>query len=522
MSLRQVIESYKNKNPYDTLEIEKEVSPEYEITAVAYLLEAKAPLLIFKKIKGYEDFSIVSNVFSTKNKIYSYFGYDNEEDFYTFWVSLNSRNLEITVKNIEAPVKEKVYTYSNVNLSSLPVPYHYPQDGGKYITSGIVVAKDPENSKKINLSFARIQVVSKNEVALSMHSRGHLWTYYLKAKNMKKDLPISVIIGAHPIYYLLAASRIENEYSKINGIIEDYLVKGETNDIPVPANSEIVLEGKIFWDKSYPEGPFTEYTGYISNRSTNNFAVIDAMYMRKNPIYLEINPSNSKEHITLSSISKEPLIINTIKNFYQTYSSYQLEWPLKGVHYVLFGKLVDPSPGEAMQLALLLLGLDHYLKVIFMIEGDEELKFYNILSSMLCWHKITILEDVLCNRLDPSSNPDGTSSKAIFISKKQGKLIKEENKEFVNIFRCDKKLHIGYDIDNNAQVNVLVNNDINPLNEDEVLWAFATRFQPKEDLIFDKDKLTIRLDKRKFLTPLPPKEVLDKVKYSLLRDKAYL
>lgn len=520
MSLRRVIEDYIIKHPEEALEIEKEISIEYEITALAYLVENKAPLLLFKKIKDYQDFNIVSNVFSTKERIFSYFGYKNEEDFYNFWSYLNSVNLEYKiVKSKEAPVKEKIYTYSEVNLFSLPVPLHYPQDGGRYITSGIIVARDPENPKTVNLSFARMQLVSKNEIALSMHSRGHLWTYYLKAKKLEKDLPFSVIIGAHPLYYLLAASRIENEYSKVNGIIDDYLILGETNDIPVPANSEIVLEGKILWDRSYPEGPFTEYTGYLSNRSTNNFAIIDAMYMRKNPLYLEINPSNSKEHITLSSISKEPLIISTIRNFFQTFSTYKLEWPLKGVHYVLFGKIMNSAPGEAMQLALLSLGLDHYLKVVFMVEGDEELKLFNVLSSLLCWNKITVLEDVLCNKLDPSSNADGTSSKVIFIGKSLEKFKIKEKNEGIEIYRCGKKLNIGREIDNKAYINVLVGQDIDPSNEDEVLWALATRFQPKDDLIIEKDKITVRLDKRNFSAPKLPKEVLEKVKGLILPSR---
>ena len=519
MSLKEIIENYIIKHPEDAVEIDKEVSTDYEITATASLLERPAPLLIFRKIKNYEKFMLVSNVFSSRQRIFSYFNL-NEDSFYDFWDNISRRNVNYEVKKDEAPVKEVIHTFSEVDLHKLPIVLHYPQDGGRYITSGIIVARDPENFKIVNLSFARIQLIGKNEIALSMHSRGHLWTYFQKSLMLKKDLPISVIIGAHPIYYLLAASRIQNEYSKIEGFINDYLTTGITNDLPVPANSEIILEGKVLWDKSYPEGPFTEYTGYISNRSTNNYALIEAMYMKDKPLYLEINPSNSKEHITLSSISKEPIILGTIRNFFQSVSSYRLEWPLKGVHYVLFGKILKPSPGEAMQLALLALGLDHYLKMVIISEGEQELTVFGLLSSMLCGYKHAVLQDVLCNRLDPSANPEGTSSKVVLIVKPHENYEILKGKNYVDISRCGRILHIGADEVPDAHINILVDSDIDPSDEDQVLWALATRFQPSTDIkIENNEKTTFDTRGKNFKTPKLPSEVIKNVRDLILRGK---
>ena len=334
------------------------------------------------------------------------------------------------------------------------------------------------------------------------------------------ELPISVIIGAHPIYYLLAAARIENEYLKIKGVVNDHLIKGLTNDIPIPASSEIVLEGKIKWNEYYKEGPFTEYTGYISNRSTNNYAVIDAIMMKKNPIYLEINPSNSKEHIILSSIAKEPLILETVSSFYQTSSSYALEWPLKGVHYVLFGKILKPQKGEAMQLALLLLGVDHYLKIVIISENESSLKFYDLISGVLCDYNYTVLNEVLCNRLDPSASPEGTSSKLILLVKPQGDLKIISSADGVYLERCGKRLHIGRQIDENAEANIVVGKDIDPRDEDQVLWALATRFQPKNDLKVINGKIVINAHREGLNTPKLPDEVIKKAKHILLLARA--
>ncbi|MGC9208276.1 MAG: UbiD family decarboxylase domain-containing protein [Nitrososphaeria archaeon] len=518
MSLREVVEQYASRHPDDVLEINEAVSTEYEITAIANEVENRAPLLIFSNVLGYPGFRVVSNVFSSKKRIAAYFGLKDEGEFYSFWRRIMKVEKEPEIRE-RASSEVETMKGKNVDLNVLPVPKHYPQDGGRYITSGLIVSRKPDDPRVINLSFARIQVISRNEVALSLHSRGHLWSYFEMSKERKTDLPISVIIGAHPIYYLLAAARIENEYLRVGGVVNDHLVKGLTNDIPVPASSEIVLEGKIKWNEFYKEGPFTEYTGYISNRSTNNYAIIDAMMIKKNPIYLEINPSNSKEHIILSSIAKEPLILETVSSFYQTSSSYALEWPLKGVHYVLFGKIPKPQKGEAMQLALLLLGLDHYLKIVIISENETSLKFFDLISGILCDYRYAVLDEVLCNRLDPSASPEGTSSKLILLVKPQRDLKIINFNDDVYLERCGKKLHIGRQIDENAEANIVVGNDIDPRDEDQVLWALATRFQPRNDLKVVNGKIVIYAKKEGLNAPKLPDEAIKKAKQILLLAK---
>ncbi len=518
MSIRSAINAVRKNLPNEIMEVESKVSINYEMTAYAEVLSAVSPMLLFNNIAGFPGFKVVSNMFSSRSKIAAYLGV-SESELNERWSSIINRDSNISVK-ADGQVREQVFTGEKVDIFTLPAPLHYLQDGGRYITSGITVAKDTDG--RINLSFARIQLVDKNIIALSMHSRGHLWSYYLHAKEMKHDLPISIIIGAHPLYYLMAAARIDEEYRKIQGLIDDHLIPGLTNDLPVPANAEIVMEGKILWDKSYDEGPFTEYTGYLSNRSTRNIAQIDAIYMRHEPIYLEINPSNSKEHILLSGIAKEPVIESTIKGFLPSAYRFNIEWPLKGVHYVAMAYIENPDQGISKQLGLMLLGLDHYLKLVFVSENRTTLGLYSMLSQMLCAGSTDIIGDVFCNKLDPSASSDGTSSKAIFTCRGDHESpVLEKTNEGVSIFRCGKKLHVGHAIDKSAQINVIVDVDIDPEDEEEVLWAMATRLQPAEGIRISDKGMVIDTRRNGLSRPKMPEEVLKSVIQNLRSVQAH-
>jgi 4-hydroxy-3-polyprenylbenzoate decarboxylase len=518
MSLRSTLGELIRSLPNEVIEIDNEVSIEHEITAYAETLSSTSPVLLFKKIKHYPSFRLVSNIFSSRSKIALYLGV-KEEQLNERWSSIINRNVNYEVRKGPSS-RELVFTEDKVDITTLPAPLHYLQDAGRYITSGMVVARDL--SGKVNLSFARMQILGPRLVAISMHSRGHLWSYYQQYRKQGKNLPVSVIIGAHPIYYLLAAARVEEEYSKISGLIDDYLVSGITNDLPVPANAEIVMEGEISSSESFNEGPFTEYTGYLSNRSTNNVARISAITMRKDPIYLEINPSNSKEHILMSGIAKEPIVHSTIRNFLPSAYSFSVQWPLKGVHYVAFAGIENAEPGIAKQLGLMLLGLDHYLKLVFVSEDSHPSGLYDLLSQMLCYHDIEVMTEVFCNRLDPSASSDGTSSKAVIITKENSTSYRiREVEDGINIYRCGKSLHVGRVPNNSSEINLLVDRDINPADEEEVLWAIATRLQPAGGIRTLKNGLVIDSKRKGLNRPQLPGSVLEKVRQSLHRIEVH-
>jgi len=143
-----------------------------------------------------------------------------------------------------------------------------------------------------------MQLKDRNRISLSLHSRGHTWQYFERAKAAKRPLEAAMIIGAHPSFYLPAAAKLVDEYQVAETLLRQplELAQCETIDVPVPSQEEIVLEGETRVENEY-EWSFTEYTGYISGRSTRNLFQVSSMMMRRDAIFLAVAPSNSLEHV---------------------------------------------------------------------------------------------------------------------------------------------------------------------------------------------------------------------------------
>lgn len=213
----------------------------------------------------------------------------------------------------DAPFFENVS--QNVNLHILPIQKFFEKDGGPYITSAIVIAKDPELESQ-NISYHRLMLLDEKHFAIRLVPR-HLYAIFNKNKQLKRDTPIEIIIGAHPSV-LIAASYplsygidelwLANSLSK-NNLSVVYL---DSTDLLVPAHSEIVLEGKIKHDQVVPEGPFVDITGTYDIVREQPIVEIEKIYHRNNPYFYTILPAGS-EHRLLMGMPKEVKIYEAIK-----------------------------------------------------------------------------------------------------------------------------------------------------------------------------------------------------------------
>lgn len=320
-----------------------------------------------------------------------------------------------TVQN--APVQQVVLLGGDVDLESLPVYKHFEGDAGRYITSGIVIAKDPENGR-INFSFHRMQVKGKNRIGISLHSRGDLWRYLNSSAAAGKDLPVAVVIGAHPAYYITGASKVppsQSDYSWAGAYMNEtpLVTLGKTVDIPVPANAEWVLEGRILAGEHEDEGPFGEYTGYSTSRSTRNIFVVDAITRRRDAIWQDLVPGFAWEHLLLSQFTKEMILLDKLKKEMPEVKA--MSMPKNGCHFHAYLSMAPKAQGQARLAAMLLFGLDPYLKLIIVVDEDvdvydEKEVMWAVATRMQADRDVFIVPDVLCNRLDPSSR-EGMSAK---------------------------------------------------------------------------------------------------------------
>ena len=501
----------------------------YEITAYNDILKKRSPLLVFHRIKGYSDFEVVTNALGTPQRLWFALGSNNEEEAEKTWEGLMKAK-GVPAHSEDAPVKEVVQRGEAVDLFSIPVLKHYPQDGtrsghGRYITGGAVVSKNPDTGT-LNLSFTRIQAVSKNTYAFDCGSKGHLFSYLQKARKKGANAQISVVIGLHPLLYLLAASFIEDEFSIAASRLPLTLTAGIENDLPVPAEAEIVIEAEALADeRGFDEGPFSEYTGYVGRDSTRNVAVVKAILRRKKAIYYDVQPSNSREHVSLFTFPRHVKVKSAVRDFMPPISNYEISWPEAASNYLSLASLDNPEPGLAKQLGLLLISLDPlFSKIVLVNEGKVQLSLYAMLANIADSYAhdasdLLKLKNVYCIGSNPTSR-GSTSGKLILTGKGRGEYELARRGDEVVITSKDGggSVVISHGKINEGNVRITIPRGLRPDDEDQLAWALATKVRPETDIAAHPGYLNIKAVRRVGETPKLPKAVIRRVLQALESD----
>ena len=250
-----------------------------------------------------------------------------------------------------------------------------------------------------------------------MGTRAHFWRYVQSATQRGDSLQVSVVVGAHPVFYMLAASFIENEYSIAAKLIGATFTNGVTNQVPIPSEAEIVIEAEVVPNEYYHEGPCGEFTGYMAGRTTGSVAKVKTILRRARPIYYDIQPSNSYEHIGLFTTQRNAKISRMMAEVLPPGARYNIEWPLISATFLTLCSLPNPEPGIAKQAGLGLLALNALLSKIVMVnEGDSELELERFLANLSVTgarngENVHIIPDVFGIKLDATSTPEGTNGK---------------------------------------------------------------------------------------------------------------
>ncbi|KAJ5475734.1 hypothetical protein N7475_001463 [Penicillium sp. IBT 31633x] len=166
------------------------------------------------------------------------------------------------------PCKENFLEGDQIDLTKLPAPMIHQHDGGKYIqTYGMHIVQSPDGSWT-NWSIARAMVSDKRHLTGLVIEPQHIWQIHQMWKKEGRDVPWTLAFGVPPAAIMAASMPIpdgvsEAEYvgAMTGSALE--LVKCDTNNLYVPATSEIVFEGTLSITDRAPEGPFGEMHGYV-------------------------------------------------------------------------------------------------------------------------------------------------------------------------------------------------------------------------------------------------------------------
>jgi UbiD family decarboxylase len=191
-----------------------------------------------------------------------------------------------------APCKDVILKGNDIDLTIFPLFHHHPGDGQAYLNDTNVVSRDPDTGL-IDQGIYRFMYRSKNETNIDMRNDTHgALIHALRNQQLGKDMPIAVVIGQPALDTIASMVSFPgvDDWDILGGFYGEpaKLVKCETNDLTVPANAELVIEGRVITTEGWihDEGPYGEYTGtYGGGLPHNNRFVVDCITHRKGMIY---------------------------------------------------------------------------------------------------------------------------------------------------------------------------------------------------------------------------------------------
>ena len=299
MGFRDYLEGLDKKGLLKKVDVE--VSKKLEISGI--LKEMEPTPVMFNAVKESE-FRVAGNMFCTKDVIASYFGVTPADLIPMLSKAIDeSSKPEIVTK---APCQEVIET--NVDLDKIPILYHCDRDGGNYISSAVVVTRDPDYGQ--NLDFHRAMQFSKDKFATRVVKGRHFYKFLEK----NGEVEVAFCIGNTPNILIAGATSVDigvDELYIANALEPIKIVKANSVDLMIPAEAEFVLEGRVYFEERHEEGPFVDLTETYDVIREEPVFEVSKITHRKDAIWQALLPG-ALEHKILMGMPREPTIFKKV------------------------------------------------------------------------------------------------------------------------------------------------------------------------------------------------------------------
>src|SRR6187399_2929243 len=385
--------------------ITEPLSPNLEIAAVtdrACKSPGGGPALLFEKPTGF-DMPVASNVFGSLERMCLALGVRTLDDLA---VEINQlmtpqmpegimdalkmlpmvgRLRDLMPKTVkDAPCQEIVRR--DGSLDELPILKCWPEDGGRYITLPLVFTKDPESGMR-NIGTYRMQVFDGRTTGMHWQRHKGGAQHHRVAERLRKRMPVAVALGPDPALAYSATAPMPEGLDELMlaGFLRRErveLVKCVTNDLEVPANAQIVLEGYVDPGERRREGPFGDHTGLYSLADDYPVFHLQCITMRKQPIYVTtVVGIPPMEDYYLGKASERiflPLIKKTVPEIVD------MNFPAEGIfHNIVLISIDKRYPGHARKIMNAVWGLGQLMFSKTVIVVDKDIDVQNL--SEVAW-----------------------------------------------------------------------------------------------------------------------------------------
>lgn len=383
------------------------IALQHELAAVAKRLDGEQAVL-FPRPDGRDAMPVVSGFMSARGWVAEALGVVEGELLAHYRRAAEQPVAWNEVERAQAPVQ--AVEHRDVDVPALlPVPTHSEHDSGPYITAGLVIARNPDTGVQ-NVSINRIQVNGPRRLAALILPR-HLHVFQQAAESRGQPLEVAVVIGVDPLTLLASQAivPIDRDELEIAGALHGApldVVKCLTNEVRVPANAEIVLEGRIPAYERETEGPFGEFPKYYSARAQREVIDIECITHRDHPIYHTIIPAEM-EHLLLGGIAREATLLGHLQRSFPGVLDVHLA--VGGVcRYHLYVKIRKTREGEAKNVIMAALGAHYDIKHVVVVDEDVDVHDaqdveWAVATRFQADRDLLVVQGALGSQLDPST-----------------------------------------------------------------------------------------------------------------------
>ena len=422
------------------------VDANLEITEICRrTLDKQGPALLFENVKG-SDIPVLANLFGTTRRVAMAMGQEDLASLRELGKLLAElkqpeppkglkdaiEKLPVLKQVLNMPVKtvkkgqcqEVVIEGDAVDLSKLPIQTCWPKDAAPLVTWGLTITKGPLK-KRQNLGIYRQQVIGKNKLIMRWlsHRGGALDFKDWCEKNPGKPFPIAVALGADPATTLAAVTPIPDSLSEyaFAGLLRGKKTKVCSclgNDLQVPENAEIILEGVLNPGEMADEGPFGDHTGYYNEVEQFPVFTVERITHRKNPIYHSTYTGKPIDEPAVLGVALNEVFVPLLQQQFPEIADFYL--PPEACSYrMAIVSMKKQYPGHAKRVMMgvwSFLRQFMYTKFVIVVDDDIDVKnwkevIWAISTRVDPTRDTTLIDNTPIDYLDFASPVSGLGSK---------------------------------------------------------------------------------------------------------------
>src|SRR6201990_1972602 len=228
----------------------------------------------------------------------------------------------------------------------------------------------------------------------------------------------AIVVGVDPLTLLAsqAIAPIDTDELEIAGALHRRplaVVKCLTSQLRVPAEAEIVIEGRFLPGVREAEGPFGEFPQYYGERAERHVMEIDAVTHRKDAIFHTI-VGGGLEHLLLGAIPREATLLAHLQRSFPNVRDVHLS---RGgaCRYHLYVQIRKRQEGEAKNIMLGAFAGHYDVKHVIVV--DEDVDIHNatevewaVATRFQADRDLVVVPESQGSKLDPSTR-DGVGAK---------------------------------------------------------------------------------------------------------------